>query len=122
MTIKSWVLLCALSLTMLGCSVEDVQELQGQETAALDTTLVLFPECCHSIDPAVPEAACDGVALSVGRCEEAFGGGACEWTCEGCCMPQHGGVPAGFCEQIEPLGAERCNAVNQGTSCVWTCQ
>lgn len=121
MTLKTWALLCALSLALLGCSAEEVQEPLGQETASLVTTLDLYPDCCRSIHTTVPESNCDAASFSEDRCEEAYGGGVCEWTCGSCCRPQNASIPDSYCAQIEPLGEDRCNAADQGTSCIWTC-
>lgn len=121
MTLKTWGLLFVLTLAVSGCAVEG-EEPTAQETAALDTTNDLYPDCCRSILATVPESFCDSVSYSEQRCEEANGGGACEWTCGSCCRPQNAAIPDAYCAQIEPLGADRCNAVDQGTSCVWTCR
>jgi hypothetical protein len=120
MTLNICGALCAMALVLMGCSVEEGS--LAHETTPLQAVSDLTPECCSSMDRTVPESDCDAVSYSAQRCEEAYGGGACEWTCGSCCRPQNGSVPDSYCAQLEQYGEGRCNEVNQGTSCVWTCQ
>ena len=79
----------------------------------------LNPKCCQSIS-STPEATCDSVSWSPGRCEQFSGGGKCAWTCH-CCKPISAQYSLAYCGQFDALGADRCNQVWQGTACHWTC-
>ena len=79
----------------------------------------LHPECCRTIS-ATPEATCDSVSWSPGRCNQYNGGGQCLWTCQ-CCRSINPQYTDAYCAQFDALGADRCNQVWQGTACAWTC-
>jgi hypothetical protein len=94
----------------------------GTDTAALST----YPECCAAIpNSGYTEAFCDSVAYSPGRCNQVWGGAACQWNNTNCpvtcCQPRSGStVSWNYCNSYA-ISADRCNAVNGGTTCNWTC-
>ena len=130
MTRSKWSILalaCAALLAGLGSAAAAdtaAPVCQPQQTASLMTPeplqmQTLHPECCRSIST-TPEATCDSVSYSPGRCNEYFGGGKCLWTCT-CCKPKSAQYSAAYCAQFDQYGADRCNQVWQGTACQWTC-
>ena len=106
-------------------TAEEATALMCEQVAAVSSTpaplrmQTLHPECCRSIS-STPESTCDSVSYSPGRCEQYAGGGKCAWTCY-CCKPKSAQYSASYCGQFDPLGADRCNQVWQGTACQWTC-
>ncbi|AKJ08365.1 hypothetical protein ATI61_1403 [Archangium gephyra] len=117
-----------LTLVLAGCgpieseAADTGSESPGTATAALTT----YGECCSAIpNSGYTEAFCDSVAYSPGRCNQVWGGTACQWNTTNCpvtcCQPKSGStVSWNYCNSYA-ISADRCNAVNGGTTCNWTC-
>jgi hypothetical protein len=90
--------------------------------------------CCVA-RPGVSQSTCDAVAsLGADRCNMLNGGASCMWLtgaeCRtdagaapdaGCCAARPG-VAQSTCDAVAPLGRDRCNMLNGGASCSWTCR
>ncbi len=107
---------------LLGCGAveEDGIATEGvaTEEAALDSG------CCQAL-PGTTQAFCDSLPQTEGRCNQAWGGTACVWTCPPppppapCCQALPGTTQA-FCDSL-PQTEGRCNQAWGGTACTWTC-
>ncbi|MBL8684883.1 MAG: hypothetical protein JNK05_37250 [Myxococcales bacterium] len=92
--------------------------------------------CCRA-RPGSQQALCD-MAASLGpdRCRAIGGGAACVWlTGSECatdaappppvdasrCCQARPGTPQSVCDPLESLGRDRCNMINGGASCAWSC-
>ncbi|MFO0563275.1 MAG: hypothetical protein U0269_34955 [Polyangiales bacterium] len=89
--------------------------------------------CCRA-RAGVSQSTCDAVAsLGADRCNMLNGGASCSWLtgadCRvdagpapdaGCCAARPG-VAQSTCDAVAPLGRDRCNMLNGGASCSWTC-
>lgn len=127
---KKLVLLAGVVLGVLsGCGSVDDAATDSTSTEALGTAeaaLTTYPECCSAVPGSgYTESFCDSVAYSPGRCNQVWGGSACQWSNTNCpvtcCQPKSGStVPWSYCNPYD-ISADRCNAVNGGTTCQWAC-
>jgi len=117
-----------MALVVVGCgAVSDESPEAGTEVLGTDeAALTTYPTCCSAIPGSgYTEAFCDSVAYSPGRCNQVWGGTACQWSNRDCpvtcCQPKSGStVSWNYCNSYA-ISADRCNQVNGGTTCNWTC-
>jgi hypothetical protein len=89
--------------------------------------------CCRA-RPGIAQATCDAVAsFGQDRCNMLNGGASCAWLTGGECLTDAGpradascctaraGVAQSTCDAVAALGRDRCNMLNAGASCSWTC-
>ncbi len=89
--------------------------------------------CCRA-RPGVIQATCDAVAsFGQDRCNMLNAGASCVWLTGAECLTDAGtrpdascctarpGVSQSVCDGVAASGPDRCNMLNAGASCVWSC-